>query len=207
MAALKIRGRWSAISLFFFPRDGLESGDVMTILESERLVLRPPLPVDVTAMTVWLGDYEVSKTLARVPHPFGETDAEDFIAGVGPWDPAGRWRFAITRKSDGLYLGGCGLAREGDQVELGYWLGRPFWGQGFASEAASRLLRFAFETLRLDSVHAGWFADNPASGHVLAKLGARHAGSALRACLARGEAVLCHDMRLTRQQFLRKEAA
>ena len=55
--------------------------------------------------------------------------------------------------------------------------------------------------------HAGWFYDNPASGHVLAKLGARHNGSQMRDCRARGMPVLCHDMLLTRADFLRKQAA
>jgi len=66
---------------------------------------------------------------------------------------------------------------------------------------------YAFETVGAASVHAGWFADNPASGHVLAKLGARHNGSKMRECRARGIDVLCHDMLLTRADFLRKQAA
>ena len=67
-----------------------------------------------------------------------------------------------------------------DGFEFGYWLGKPFWGLGYATEAAQRLVRFAFDELGLRRVHAGWFHDNPASGHVLAKLGARHNGSRMR---------------------------
>ena len=52
----------------------------MCILESDRLILRPPRPSDIPALTVWLGDYDVAKNLARVPHPYGEADAEDFVA-------------------------------------------------------------------------------------------------------------------------------
>jgi len=66
---------------------------------------------------------------------------------------------------------------------------------------------YAFEVLKADQLHAGWFYDNPASGHILAKLGARHNGSAMRECRARGMAILCHDMLLTRADFLRKQAA
>ena len=94
-----------------------------------------------------------------------------------------------------------------DNFEFGYWLGKPFWGQGYATEAAQRLTRYAFEGLGRETIHAGWFYDNPASGHVLAKLGARHNGSKMRVCAARGQAVLCHDMLLTRADFLRQEAA
>ena len=66
---------------------------------------------------------------------------------------------------------------------------------------------FAFEALDAEHVWAGWFHDNPASGHVLAKLGARHKGSKMRESRARGIKVLCHEMLLTRADFLRKQAA
>jgi len=175
----------------------------MCTLESERLILRPPRPGDIAGMIVWLGDYSVSKNLSRVPHPYNEEDAENFVAGIGP-RREGRHVFSILRKEDGVFVGGIGLHEDGAGFEFGYWLGKPFWGQGFATEAAHRLMRFAFEDLGLAEVHAGWFHDNPASGHVLAKLGARHNGSSMRESRARGAKVLCHEMLLTRADFLRK---
>jgi len=176
----------------------------MCILESERLILRPPRPCDIQSMTVWLSDYDVARMTSRVPHPYSEADAESFLALNA------EHRFVIQRKRDGVFLGMAGLhAQDGQELgyEFGYWLGKPFWGFGYATEGARRLVRFAFEALGLESVHAGWFYDNPASGHVLAKLGARHNGSQSRECRARGRAVLCHDMLLTRADFLRKQAA
>ena len=152
-------------------------------------------------MTAWLSDYDVARMTSRVPHPYGESDAEAFIA-AGEAN-----RFVIERKGDGLFMGMAGLHPDAQGYELGYWLGKPFWGRGYATEAAGRLLRYAFETLDQDSVHAGWFADNTRSGQVLAKLGARHNGSAMRESAARGCLVLCHDMLLTRGHFLRKQAA
>ena len=151
-------------------------------------------------MTVWLGDYDVAKMLARVPYPYSEGDAENFVAEPDPY------RFAIQRKQDGLFLGMIALHPDQD-YEFGYWLGKPFWGRGFATEAAHRLVTYAFVELGRATVHAGWFVDNPASGHVLAKLGARHNGSRMRDCRARGRKVLCHEMLLTRADFLRKQAA
>ena len=171
----------------------------MCVLESRRLILRPPRPTDIEAMTVWLSDYAVASMTARVPHPYYEEDAAAFIALAPPH------RFVIQRR-DGLFLGMTGLHLE-DGNEFGYWLGKPFWGFGYATEAAHRLVAYTFESLGVEAVHAGWFADNPASGHVLAKLGARHDGSKMRDCRARGRAVLCHDMLLTRADFLRKQAA
>ena len=174
----------------------------MCVLESKRLILRPPRPVDIPAMAVWLSDYDVSKMTSRVPHPYGEADAEAFVAA----GPGGNHAFVIQRKADGLFLGMIGL-HPADDYEFGYWLGKPFWGFGYATEAAARLVLFAFEELGQATVRAGWFHDNPASGHVLAKLGARHNGSRMRDCRARGVKVLCHEMLLTRADFLRKQAA
>jgi RimJ/RimL family protein N-acetyltransferase len=172
----------------------------MCILESERLILRPPRPSDIQSITVWLSDFDVAKMTSRVPYPYSEGDAEAFLA-LGE-----AHCFVIQRKSDGLFMGMTGLRAE-DGHEFGYWLGKPFWGFGYATEAAHRLVSYAFVALVQDTVHAGWFYDNPASGRVLAKLGARHNGSAMRDCRARGRAVLCHDMLLTRADFLRKQAA
>jgi len=172
----------------------------MSVLESERVILRPPRPSDVAAMTVWLGDYDVARMLSRVPYPYSEGDAEDFVALALPH------RFVIQRKQDGVFMGMTGLHTE-DDFEFGYWLGKPFWGRGYATEAARRLVTFAFVELGREQVHAGWFYDNPASGHVLAKLGARHDGSRMRECRARGIKALCHEMLLTRADFLRKQAA
>jgi ribosomal-protein-alanine N-acetyltransferase len=175
----------------------------MCTLETERLILRPPRPCDIAGMVVWLGDYNVSRNMSRVPHPYGEEDAEMFVAGIARKGHV----FSIVRKSDSAFMGCTGLTQDDAGFEFGYWLGTPFWGQGFATEAAHRLVTFAFEELGQASVHAGWFYDNPASGHVLAKLGARHNGSALRESRARGKEVLCHDMVLTRAEFAQKRAA
>jgi 8-oxo-dGTP diphosphatase len=151
-------------------------------------------------MTVWLSDYDVARMTARVPHPYGESDAEAFVAA------GSANRFVIQHKRGDVFLGMVGLHID-EGCEFGYWLGKPFWGQGYATEAASRLAEYAFEVLGLENLHAGWFHDNPASGHVLAKLGARHNGSQMRDCRARGMQILCHEMLLTRADFLRKQAA
>jgi RimJ/RimL family protein N-acetyltransferase len=89
----------------------------MFILESERLILRPPRPSDVPAMAVWLGDYDVAKNTSRVPHPYGEADAEAFLA----LPSGGNHVFAIQRRGDGLFIGCCGL-HPADGHEFGYWL-------------------------------------------------------------------------------------
>ena len=180
-------------------------------LETERLLLRPPIEADADALTQLANDYDVAKNLSRLPHPYTRADAGFFLEKVKEGRAAGTdFNFAVTRKSDGAFLGGCGLhLREHGYFELGYWLGRPFWGHGYASEAARRLASFGFRELRAERLLAGWFHDNPASGRVLEKTGFVLTGADRRDCRARGHAVYCHTVTLTPDAFsqTRKQAA
>src|SRR5437868_13002694 len=93
-------------SPFFIPSHERSSGDDMCILETERLILRPPGPSDIASITAWLGDYDVARMTSRAPHPYAEEDAEEFVAAGAPN------RFVITRKADGLFMGLAGLHAE-----------------------------------------------------------------------------------------------
>lgn len=177
-------------------------------LETKRLLLRAPCEADVAAIVPLIADYDVVKNLARAPHPYREEHAREFIAHMAEARAKGQsFVFAITRKTDAAYMGNCGLHLETGEFELGYWLGRPYWGQGYATEAAHRLACFAFGDLKAVRINAGWFHDNPASGRVLAKVGFVATRDVARDCLARGHAVLCHEMTLERETFGRKGMA
>ena len=176
----------------------------MSRLETERLILRPPEAADIPALVPLIGDFEVARNLSRVPYPYPESAAREFVARCAENRAAGTdFNYAITRRADGVFLGGCGVHLKETGFEFGYWLGRPFWGHGFASEAARRLVAFAFEELEVPCLIAGWFHDNPASGRVLAKLGCVPNGAGQRDCLARGHAVYCHNVKLEREAFER----
>src|SRR5476651_1835928 len=178
------------------------------ILETSRLLLRPPQRRDVPALVPLANDYDVAKNLSTLPHPYSVTHGEEFVARVEQQRATGTdFNFAITRKSDAAYMGGCGLHVKQGKFEFGYWLGKPFWKQGYATEAARRLVGFAFEELETESVWAGWFFDNPASGHVLEKLGCRPNGMDKRACMARGVEVDCNLVILAREDFRRTRAS
>ncbi len=162
------------------------------ILETERLVLRSPTLSDATAIAAGVGDWQVAKNLARVPHPYTQSDAEALLARVGV---TADLVLGITLKCGAAYIGGCGAHACADGAyEIGYWLARPYWGFGYASEAARAVVNYAFEVLRATDLKAGWFDDNPNSGRVLQKLGFVPAGVSLRDCLARRERIFCHDM-------------
>lgn len=162
------------------------------ILETERLVLRSPTASDAAAIVAGVGDFEVARNLARVPHPYTQNDAEAFLARAGVTTDL---VLGITLKSGAAYIGGCGAHACGDGAyEIGYWLARPYWGFGYASEAARAVVSYVFDELGATYLTAGWFDDNPNSGRVLQKLGFMPAGVSRRDCLARRERIFCHDM-------------
>jgi len=131
-----------------------------------------------------------------VPWPYTLRDAEAFLAS--PRDPI-LPSFLIFERSPGApqLVGSCGLGRRpSGSVELGYWIARPFWGRGLATEACAALVEIA-RTLGFQSLEGSHFLDNPASGRVLEKLGFEPLGIvAPRMCCARGEEVPARLMRL-----------
>jgi RimJ/RimL family protein N-acetyltransferase len=172
--------------------------------ETTRLRLRPPVVSDIPALISLLDDYDIASKLERVPHPYSDTEALAYVARAMEKRSNGTGHsFAVTLKADGTFLGGCGVHCEDGVFDFGYWLGKPFWGRGYATEAVERLARFAFRDLLATQLVAYWHHDNPASGRVLAKLGCRPAGAQQRDCLARGHTVYCHRMTLDRENFER----
>ena len=136
---------------------------------SDRLLLRPVWPEDVQALLAGIADEGVVRNLARAPWPYHEDDARAFAAlPVDPFHP----RFMITHARDGQAVGCVGIDPAGapGTVELGYWIARRFWGQGFATEAGLAALAIA-AALGHSAAIAAHFLDNPASAKVLRKLG------------------------------------
>ncbi|HEX4861463.1 MAG TPA: GNAT family N-acetyltransferase [Rhizomicrobium sp.] len=177
------------------------------ILETERLLLRPPERCDADALVRHM-EWDVVKNLSRPPFPYLEEHALAFLASQEQGRAKGSdYAFAITDKRRGAFLGMCGVHLRGKGFELGYWLARPHWGMGYATEAAGEVLGFAFRNLRAEEVEAGWYHDNPASGRVLEKLGFRPNGADQRDCAARGHAVLCNLVLMSRAEYVQRQAA
>ncbi len=164
-------------------------------IETPRLSLRPFVAEDASRLAYFLGDYEVAKMTATVPHPYLPIAAEGWILmqsaarGKGETFP-----FAITTRSAGL-IGSCGLKRRDlsglAAWELGYWIGKPYWGEGYVSEAVTALLDWARRELKAEVFTAGHYVDNPASGRVLEKLGFSRTGTAHAWGLARQRSTEC----------------
>jgi RimJ/RimL family protein N-acetyltransferase len=161
-----------------------------------RLLLRPGWAEDAPALATAIADEVIVRNLATAPWPYRLRDAEAFLAQ--PRDPV-LPSFLIFERTSGAprMVGSCGLGRRpSGAVELGYWIGRPFWGRGFATEAATALIEIA-RTLGFTQLEGSHFLDNPASGRVLEKLGFKPLGiSAPRLSCARGTEAQARLLRL-----------
>ena len=164
-----------------------------------RLLLRPGFPEDAPALATAIGDEAIARNLAVVPWPYSLRDAEAFLAS--PRDPVLPSMLIFERGPGAPQLAGaCGLGRRpSGAVELGYWIARPFWGRGIATEAGSALIDIA-RALALPALEGAHFVDNPASARVLEKLGFEPLGIvAPRMSCARDHEVPARLMRLRLQ--------
>lgn len=145
------------------PRDLLPS-----VITTERLALRAPVETDLPNMVELSNNWKVVEPTAVMPFPYREADGRAFLAGVN--DPDKPRAYAIADRSDNL-IGVVSLKFEAEKLpELGYWVGEPFWGQGFAPEAAMGLLSAA-RSIGIGEVRARVLANNKGSIRVLEKSG------------------------------------
>lgn len=148
-------------------------------LMTPRLVLRAFRRSDLERVSELAGEREVALNTLNVPHPYERHHAEEWIGSHrGQYERRESVTFAVTRREDGLLVGAVGLILDGanETAELGYWIGKPYWGRGYASEAARAVVGWGFSALGLHRVHASHFPRNPASAAVLRRIGMRHEG-------------------------------
>jgi RimJ/RimL family protein N-acetyltransferase len=159
-------------------------------IATDRLALRELTFDDAWRVADLANDYEVARMLLPLPHPYGLRDAEAFIQRMRTADPRVDRAFGLQHESFGL-IGVLGFHRpDGRITEMGYWLGRTFWGCGLATEAARAALAWAFGDWGKRAIMASHFTDNPASGRVLSKAGFLYTGEvrALRSVARAAEA-------------------
>lgn len=154
-------------------------------LRTGRLLLRRPTERDLPAIVAIAGDRAVASQLARVPHPYAEADGRFFLDAVVPAELV----WAVEERASGRVVGMVGFAageREPGAIELGYYVARERWGHGIATEAGSIAVAYGAGLFGAERLRARFFADNAASGRVLAKLGFIVIGTTERPCLAAG---------------------
>jgi ribosomal-protein-alanine N-acetyltransferase len=158
-------------------------------LHTARLTLRPFAPADVTNVQRLAGAAEVAATTLNLPHPYLDGMAETWIAGHEERADQGiGLTWAIVRRDDTVLLGAISLGLHARQPRggLGYWLGVPYWNQGYTTEAAYRVVTYGFAERGLYRIEAGCFPRNRASSRVMEKVGMRYEG-VLRGYLRKGE--------------------
>lgn len=145
-------------------------------LKTERLLLRGFHLDDSSEVQNLAGNENVAKMTLNVPHPYEQGLAEEWISTHQEnWNAKARITYAIVKIDSNKLLGTVGFVRlEGAVGEIGYWIGEPFWGRGYCTEAVIELIRFSFENLRLDKIVAEHLTSNPASGRVMLKAGMNH---------------------------------
>src|SRR3954447_6421691 len=160
-------------------------------IATERLLLRPLRLDDAESIHRLVNDWEVVRMLSQLPFPYQRALADKWIASTLEQIERGSgYHLAITGQENGreMLIGCIGLRldvkpRVGN---LGYWIGRRYWGHGVATEAAARLARWALANLDLDRLEAHVAVDNPPSSAVLRRAGFREVGTGMEAFLARG---------------------
>ena len=150
-------------------------------LRSQRLLLRPFVAADAPDVQRLANNRNIADTTLNIPHPYDVSAAEEWIAThAEKWTARELMVFAVTENTNNDFLGACGLtiSEKFERAEIGYWIGEPYWGQGYCTEAAELVLKFGFEELDLHRIHGSYFARNPASGQVMRKLGMQQEGIA-----------------------------
>ena len=162
-------------------------------------MLRAPVLEDAGQISLLAGDYEVASMTGTIPYPYSERQAAEWIGGV----LGGEEGVVFTILRSGVLIGCTGYRAFGeDHAELGYWIGKPYWGLGYASEAVRALILHAFERDGFHYLTVGHFTDNPASARVIAKFGFVPQGKQVRDCAARGTKAHCLTYRLDRTAAL-----
>jgi ribosomal-protein-alanine N-acetyltransferase len=160
-----------------------------TIIRTERLTLRPFRLEDAGEVRSLAGSRAIADTTARVPHPYEEGMAEEWIRTHGRLFRAKKAViYAITRTDTGRLVGAIGLELHmaNERAEIGYWIGRRYWNRGYATESAEAMLMYGFTELGLNRIYAHHFRRNPSSGKVMQKIGMKREGL-LRKHFKKGE--------------------
>ncbi|WP_269584057.1 GNAT family N-acetyltransferase [Roseibium sp. Sym1] len=174
------------------------------VIQTERLVLRAPRPEDLDNCVELLADYEVVKMLSRIPYPYDHEAGRSYLSlSVERWrniEEADELGFHIDH--DGQMIGAIGFKTLRETPKIGYWLGRPYWGRGFMSEAVAAAVAWLFRHTGHERLAGEAMTENAGSLKVLEKLGFRRVGEVGCTSVSRGATVPALRMEVTRTEFL-----
>jgi len=144
-------------------------------IKTPQLLLRAVTATDLPKLVELANNIEIAQMVGTMPYPYTMDDAQAWLAGLQT--DSSNYIFAIIHHKEG-FIGGIGLYLKPTALpNLGYWIGQPFWGNGYASEAVGALTKWAENQFNIKAIQADFFADNPASGRVLSKAGFLRTGN------------------------------
>ncbi|WP_436865262.1 GNAT family N-acetyltransferase [Bacillus fungorum] len=164
----------------------------MKTIETDRLILRSLQLDDALVIEKLAGDYDIAKTTLSIPHPYPKGSAKDFITHMLQAETDKKVViFSILGKNNKELLGVINLNLDPihKRGELAYWIGRPYWGNGFGTEAAKALLHYGFNELHLNKIFAAAFSNNPGSWRIMEKIGMKHEGTFKQHVVKSGESM------------------
>ena len=173
-------------------------------LRSKRLLMRKLEDRDAERIALLAGDWDIARMTASIPYPYSVPLARAWMQGLEPDE------FVRVVEHEGELIGAIGyLTRDDGSAEIGYWIGKPWWGRGFATEAASALVHYCFSKLRMPRLTCSHFIDNPASERVIGKLGFKPVGTCSAWCDARNAEVetLVYERQRPRMTLFWRRAA
>lgn len=178
------------------------------LISTERLVLRPPHVVDAEQMAVLADNINIARMLAHMPHPYTIADAEKFITNAQ--QNSGRaCIYSITEAETGQLIGVGSLHEtpEDSEPHMGYWIGEPYWGKGYASEAARGLVDLYFKVTNRPILLVSARVNNEASKKVIRKCGGKHIGSSQAVHPLLGETQHLDHFEITRESWMGEVAS
>jgi ribosomal-protein-alanine N-acetyltransferase len=157
-------------------------------IETERLILRPFSLGDAPEVQRLAGDKDIAANVRMIPHPYPDGMAADWINSLDDKLEHDEIHLAVTLRSEGTLIGAIGLIGDSanESAELGYWIGKTYWNKGYCTEAARAMMRYGFEQLNLNRIHAFYMTKNPASGRIMQKTSMTFEGT-LRKCIKKGD--------------------
>lgn len=169
------------------------------IVRTGRLVLRRPRAEDASDIARLANDKVIAENTARIPHPYTRAHAEDFIAAASK--AAGGQSFLAFAEFDGVctLIGCAGFGVADGAPELGYWIGEPYRGKGFATELARAMVDYVFETTGAEKINVCCRVTNPASRRVIEKCGFQWSGCGLASSIGLRGSVPVDRFRLDRR--------
>ncbi len=150
------------------------------VLETERLILRTITFEDIPDIQRLAGERDVASQTSDGEIPQPGTEEQWLKKRREGFEKGEAVDFVVIHRDEGILIGAIGLGakyKKDESMQLGYWIGKPYWNKGYCTEAALAVLKYGFEALNLHRIYSRHFGSNPASGRVMQKLGMKYEGT------------------------------